>query len=58
VVLNMTGEQRTLRLDLTPHGIKQKGSRPLLTAPEIGGEPVSIENLTVPPLGVFIGALH
>jgi alpha-glucosidase len=58
VVLNMTGEQRTLRLDLTPYGIKQKTSKPLLTAPEIGGDEVSIENLTVPPYGVYIGTLH
>jgi len=58
VVLNMTGEQRRLRLDLTPYGIKQKSSSPLLTAPDIGAEPVSIENLTMPPFGVFIGALH
>jgi alpha-glucosidase len=58
VVLNMTGEQRTLRLDLTPYGIKQKTSKPLLTAPEIGGDEVSIENLTVAPYGVYIGTLH
>ncbi len=58
VVLNMTGEQRTLRFDLTPYGIKHKTSRPLLTAPETDGDEVSVENLTVPPFGVFIGALH
>jgi len=58
VVLNMTGEQRTLTFDLAPYGINQKNSRPLLAAPEIGGDAVSIENLTVQPFGVYIGALH
>jgi len=58
VVLNMTAAQRILRLDLTPHEIKQKTSRPLLTAPEIRGDAVSIENLTLPPFGVYIGAVH
>jgi alpha-glucosidase len=58
VVLNMTGEQRTLTFDLTPYGINQKNSRPLLAAPEMGGNAVSIENLTVQPFGVYIGVLH
>jgi alpha-glucosidase len=58
VVLNMTGEQRTLTFDLTPYGINQKNSRPLLAAPEMRGDAVSIENLTVQPFGVYIGALH
>jgi hypothetical protein len=54
----MTGEQRTLTFDLTPYGINQKNSRPLLAAPEMRGDAVSIENLTVQPFGVYIGALH
>ena len=58
VVLNMTGEQRTLAFDLTRYGINQKKSRPLLAAPEMRGDAVSIENLTVQPFGVYIGALH
>jgi alpha-glucosidase len=58
VVLNLTGEQRTLRLDLAPQGITQKTSRPLLTAPEISDESLLIDNLTLAPFGVYIGAVH
>ena len=57
VVLNMTGERRTLRLELAPQGITQKTSRPLLTAPEISDESLLIDNLTLAPFGVYIGAV-
>jgi alpha-glucosidase len=58
IILNMTAEQRTLRFDIADEGIKQKTFMPLLTAPEIGSKEISIENLTVPPFGVYIGLVH
>ncbi len=58
VVLNMANEPKNVRFDLTEYGIHQKTSKPLLAAPEIGRDTVSLENLTLQPFGVYIGSVH
>jgi len=58
VVLNMSAEKRTVKLDLTPLGFKGGSAKPLLTSPQIDKDAVPFGNLEVAPFGVFIGAVH
>jgi len=62
VVLNMTGEQRTLTFDLTPlwnqpEKFKEAASS-LAGAGKCAATQFRSKNLTVQPFGVYIGALH
>jgi alpha-glucosidase len=58
VVLNMSGEARTLKFDLASSGVKESFAKPLLAAPEIGPEATQLAHFTVPAFGVFIGSVH
>lgn len=58
VVLNMSGEARTVKFDLSAHGVKEGSAKSLLAAPEIGAEATQLNQFTVPAFGVFIGAVH
>jgi alpha-glucosidase len=58
VVLNMSGESRTVRFDLAAQGIKENSAGPLIAAPEMGGESKSLTHFTIPAFGVFIGSVH
>lgn len=58
VVLNMSAEARSIKLELAAHGIKESSAKPLLAAPEIGLESTQLSHFTVPAFGVFIGSVH
>jgi alpha-glucosidase len=58
VVLNMSAESRTVRFDLAAHGVKGISAKPLIAAPEMGGESSALNHFTVPPFGVFVGSVH
>ncbi|MGB7846811.1 MAG: alpha-glucosidase [Candidatus Acidiferrum sp.] len=58
VVLNMSPEPRKLHYDLTSFGIKDKVATPLLLAPQKANGPVALFDLSVPPFGVFLGAVR
>jgi len=58
VVLNMSGEPRTVKLDLFALGFKADAAKTVLSAPEIGQDTVPLTHLTVPPFGVFLGSVH
>jgi len=58
VVLNMSAEERTVKLDLTPLGIKNGSAKSLLSSPEIGKDAVPLADLKIAPFGVFIGAVR
>jgi alpha-glucosidase len=58
VVLNMSNAPQTVHYDLREHGAKVDKVAPLLQSPAIkGAYPLNLENLKLPPLGVFIGKL-
>jgi alpha-glucosidase len=58
VVLNMSGEARTVKFELAASGVKDSSAKPLLAAPEIGPEATQLAHFTVPAFGVFIGAVR
>jgi alpha-glucosidase len=58
VVLNMSSELRTPKLDLAALGIKASSATSLISAPEIGAEPILLTNFRIAPFGVFIGTVH
>jgi alpha-glucosidase len=58
VVLNMSAEPRTPKLDLAALGFKASSADSLISAPEIGTEPILLTNFKLAPFGVFIGTVH
>jgi alpha-glucosidase len=58
VVLNMTAEPRTPKLDFAALGIEASSADALISAPEIGTGPILLTNFTIAPFGVFIGTVH
>ena len=58
VVLNMGAEERVVKLDLTPLGIKDGSAKPLLSAPETDKDTLPLGDLKVAPFGVLIGSVH
>ncbi len=58
VVLNMSGEPRTVKLDLAADGIRDSSARPLIAAPEMAQEATVLNHFTIPAFGVFIGSVH
>jgi alpha-glucosidase len=57
VVLNMSAESRTVKLDLAAEGVKESSARPLIAAPEGGPDP-TLAHFTIPPFGVFVGSVR
>ena len=58
VVLNMSAEERTVKLDLAPQGVKRASAKVLLSSPEIDKDAVPLADLKVAPFGLFIGSVH
>ena len=58
VVLNMSGEPRTVKFDLAADGIRDSSARPLIAAPEMAQEATVLNHFTIPAFGVFIGSVH
>ena len=58
VAVNMSAKPRRLSFDLRPHGITQFTARPLLTSPGQNNAAVPLSVITLPPFGVFIGAVR
>jgi len=58
VVLNMSGEARTVKFDLVSLGIKEGSAKTLLASPEPEKALLPLKHLAIAPFGVFIGAVH
>ena len=58
VVLNMSGETRTVDLGLAAKGISEKSAQSLLAAPEISGDSTTLNHFTIPAFGVFVGTIR
>jgi alpha-glucosidase len=58
VVLNMSAEPRTPKLDLAAQGVNASSAKPLIVAPDMDGDSVALTHFTIPGFGVFIGAIH
>jgi len=58
VVLNMSAEPRTVKLNLTGGGIRSHSAKTLLAAPEVGQDLSPLSQFTVKPFGVYIGSVH
>ena len=57
VVLNMSGESRTVKFDLAADGVKESSAKALIAAPEAGQDP-TLAHFTIPAFGVFVGSVH
>jgi alpha-glucosidase len=55
VVLNMSGQPQTLKYDLSQFGIRGEGAKTLVPSP---GAEVSLNSMTLPPFGVFVGKVR
>jgi oligo-1,6-glucosidase len=55
VVLNMSGEPRTVKFDLASLGIKERSAKMLLASPEPEQTSLPLEHFAIAPFGVFIG---
>ena len=58
VVLNMSGEERSVKLDPGALGLKRDSAKLLLAAPETGQDTLPLARFTIAPFGVFIGSVH
>jgi alpha-glucosidase len=58
VVVNMSGEPRTVKLDLSSLGIKGNSAKTLISAPETGRASEPLTQLAIPPFGVFVGSVQ
>jgi len=58
VVLNMSGEARTVKFDLASLGIKTASAKVLIASPEPEQTSVSLGHFVIAPFGVFIGSIH
>ena len=58
VVLNMSGEPRTVKFDLASLGIKGSSAKALLGAPEPAQTSMPLANFAIAPFGVFVGSVR
>ena len=58
IVLNMSGEPRSVTFDLASLGLKGSFAKTLLAAPEIGQDSPPLAQFTIAPFGVFVGSVH
>ena len=58
VVLNMSGEARTIDLNLAHEDIRGKSAKSLLAAPQIAADSLVLNRFTIPAFGVFVGTVR
>ena len=58
VVLNMSGEPRTVKLDLAALGIKATSAKMLMAAPDPEQTPMPLDHFTMAPFGAFVGSVR
>lgn len=58
IVLNMSAEQHTVKLNLASLGIKGSSAKKLLSAPDISENAEPLAHLSIPPYGVFVGSVR
>jgi alpha-glucosidase len=58
VVLNMSGEPRTVKLDLASLGIHGSSAKMLIASPEPGETVMPLEHFVIAPFGAFIGSVR
>ncbi|MBT9332488.1 glycoside hydrolase family 13 protein [Paracidobacterium acidisoli] len=57
VACNFTAQPQTIGFDLKAHGVAGEGVKTLLKTPG-GADPVSLNSVTLPPFGVYIGQVE
>jgi alpha-glucosidase len=57
VACNFTAQPQTIGLDLSAHGIKGKSAKTLLKSPG-ASDPASLDQVKLPPFGVYIGEVQ
>ena len=58
VAMNMSAEPKSISFDLSGLGVKHKTLELLLRSPQGPLNPASLTDITIPPFGVLIGAVH
>jgi alpha-glucosidase len=58
VALNMSSQTRRTAFNLQPYGIKNNAATPLLTAPQGFGHDSLLNDIVLPPFGVFIATVQ
>jgi len=58
VVLNMSAEPRTVKLDLATLGFKRSSAKTMLSAPDLRQESAPLAHFSIPPYGVFVGSVQ
>ena len=58
VVLNMSGEPRTIKLDLASLGIQGRAAKMLLASPEPEETSMPLEHFAIAPFGTFVGSVR
>jgi alpha-glucosidase len=58
VVLNMSGEPRTVKLDLASLGIKGSSAKMLMASPEPKETRMPLEHFVIAPFGAFVGSVR
>jgi alpha-glucosidase len=58
VVLNMSGEPRTVKFDLASLSIKAASAKMLIASPEPESGSVPLAQFAIAPFGVFVGSVH
>lgn len=58
VVLNMSGEPRTVKLDLASLGIQGNSAKMLMASPEPGETVMPLEHFVIAPFGAFVGSVR
>jgi len=58
VVLNMSGEPRTVKLDLASQGIKGSSAKMLIASPQPKETRMPLEHFVIAPFGAFVGSVR
>ena len=58
VVLNMSGEPRTVKLDLASLGIKGSSAKMLMASPQPEETSMPLEHFVIAPFGAFVGSVR
>ena len=58
VVLNMSAEPRTVKLDLATLGFNRSSAKTMLSAPDLRQESAPLAHFSIPPYGVFVGSVQ
>jgi len=58
VLLNMSAEPRTVKLNLASLGFKGNSAKTMLSSPDLGQQSLLLTHLSIPPFGVLVGSVQ